>query len=101
MTRVSRAVEKGETLGFLKILVEASGGRILGASLLGTGADEAVHSLIGAVVAKTPVAKFQRRVRIHPTVSELLPTVLGELRAVSRGCQEAPGALAGRAADGG
>ena len=83
MTRVSRAVEKGETLGFLKILVEAPGGRILGASLLGTGADEAVHSLIDAVVAKTPVKEFQQRMRIHPTVSELLPTVLENLKALS------------------
>jgi pyruvate/2-oxoglutarate dehydrogenase complex dihydrolipoamide dehydrogenase (E3) component len=80
MTRVARAVEKGETLGFLKILVETSGGRILGASLLGTGADEAVHSLIDAVHAKTPVKEFQRRMRIHPTVSELLPTVLEDLK---------------------
>ena len=80
MTRVARAVEKGETLGFLKICVEASGGRILGASLLGVGADEAVHSLIDAVYAKTPVKDFQRRMRIHPTVSELLPTVLEDLK---------------------
>jgi len=80
MTRVSRAVEKGETLGFLKILVEASSRRILGASLLGVGADEAVQSLIDAVTAKTPVEEFQRRMRIHPTVGELLPTVLEGLK---------------------
>ena len=80
MTRVSRAVEKGETLGFLKILVEASSRRILGASLLGVGADEAVQSLIDAVTAKTPVEEFQRRMRIHPTVGELLPTVLESLK---------------------
>jgi len=80
MTRVARAVEKGETLGFLKICVEASGGRILGASLLGTGADEAVHSLIDAVYAKTPYMELQRRMRIHPTVSELLPTVMEDLK---------------------
>jgi pyruvate/2-oxoglutarate dehydrogenase complex dihydrolipoamide dehydrogenase (E3) component len=79
MTRVSRAVEKGETLGFLKIHVEASSKRILGASLLGTSADEVVHSLIDAVYAKTPVEEFQRHVRIHPNVSELLPTVLESL----------------------
>ncbi|HEU4645402.1 MAG TPA: FAD-containing oxidoreductase [Burkholderiales bacterium] len=79
MTRVSRAVEKGETVGFLKVCVEASSGRILGASLLGVGADEAVHSLIDAVVAKTPVKQFQQRMRIHPTVSELLPTVMEKL----------------------
>jgi len=76
MTRVSRAVEKGETKGFLKIHVEASTRRILGASLLGTSADEVVHSLIDAVYAKMPVEEFQRHVRIHPNVSELLPTVL-------------------------
>jgi len=80
MTRVSRAVEKGETLGFLKIYVEESSRRILGASLLGTSADEVVHSLIDAVYAKTPVEEFQRHVRIHPNVSELLPTVMERLR---------------------
>ncbi len=79
MTRVARAVEKGETRGFLKVYVEASSKRILGASLLGTGADEAVHSLIDAVYAKLPYPEFQRHVRIHPTVSELLPTVLENL----------------------
>jgi pyruvate/2-oxoglutarate dehydrogenase complex dihydrolipoamide dehydrogenase (E3) component len=80
MTRVARAVEKGETQGFLKIHVEAGTQRILGAALLGVGADEAVHSLIDAVYARTLYADFQKRVRIHPTVSELLPTVLEELR---------------------
>jgi len=80
MTRVSRAVEKGETLGFLKIYVEESSRRILGASLLGTSADEVVHSLIDAVYARTPVEEFQRHVRIHPNVSELLPTVLENLK---------------------
>jgi pyruvate/2-oxoglutarate dehydrogenase complex dihydrolipoamide dehydrogenase (E3) component len=80
MTRVARAVEKGETTGFLKIYVEASSRRILGASLLGSGADEAVHSLIDAVYAKLPYTEFQRHVRIHPNVSELLPTVLEDLK---------------------
>jgi pyruvate/2-oxoglutarate dehydrogenase complex dihydrolipoamide dehydrogenase (E3) component len=79
MTRVARAVEKGETHGFLKIYVEESSGRILGASLLGTGADESVQTLIEAVYARTPYAEFQRHVRIHPTVSELLPTTLESL----------------------
>jgi len=79
MTRVSRAVEKGETRGFLKIHVEAGSRRILGAALLGTSCDEAVHSLIDAVYAKTPIGEFQRHVRIHPNVSELLPTVLENL----------------------
>jgi pyruvate/2-oxoglutarate dehydrogenase complex dihydrolipoamide dehydrogenase (E3) component len=80
MTRVSRAVEKGETRGFLKIYVEQASGRILGASLLGTGADEAVHSLIDAVYARMPYTEFQRHVRIHPNVSELLPTVMEDLK---------------------
>src|SRR4051794_26727376 len=80
MTRVARAVEKGETRGFLKVHVEASSRRILGAALLGVGCDEAVHSLIDAVYAKTPYTEFQRHVRIHPTVSELLPTVLENLK---------------------
>jgi pyruvate/2-oxoglutarate dehydrogenase complex dihydrolipoamide dehydrogenase (E3) component len=83
MDRVGRAVEKGETHGFLKIHVEDSSGRILGASLLGTGADESVHSLIDAVYSKLPYSEFQRRVRIHPTVSELLPTTLESLKPVS------------------
>jgi pyruvate/2-oxoglutarate dehydrogenase complex dihydrolipoamide dehydrogenase (E3) component len=79
MTRVARAVEKGETQGFLKIHVEEGSKRILGASLLGTGADESVHSLIDAVYTKMPYTEFQRHVRIHPNVSELLPTVLEDL----------------------
>jgi pyruvate/2-oxoglutarate dehydrogenase complex dihydrolipoamide dehydrogenase (E3) component len=83
MTSVARAVEKGETQGFLKIHVEPETKRILGASLLGTGADEAVHSLIEAIYAKMPYTEFQRHVRIHPTVSELLPTVLEDLLPLS------------------
>src|SRR5688500_16281426 len=80
MSRVSRAVEKGETNGFLKIHVEEGSKRILGAALLGTSGDEAVHSLIDAVYSRTPYPEFQRRVRIHPNVSELLPTVLENLK---------------------
>jgi pyruvate/2-oxoglutarate dehydrogenase complex dihydrolipoamide dehydrogenase (E3) component len=79
MSRVARAVEKGETRGFLKIHVEEGTKRILGAALLGTSADEAVHSLIDAVYSRIPAAEFQRRMRIHPNVSELLPTVLEDL----------------------
>jgi pyruvate/2-oxoglutarate dehydrogenase complex dihydrolipoamide dehydrogenase (E3) component len=80
MTRVARAREKGETQGFLKVHVEIGSKRILGASLLGVSADESVQSLVDAVYAKTPYTDFQRHVRIHPTVSELLPTVLENLR---------------------
>jgi len=79
MTRVARAIEKGETHGFLKIHVEEGSQRILGAALLGTGADESVHSLLDAMHSKLPYPEFQRHVRIHPTVSELLPTVLDGL----------------------
>jgi len=79
MSRVARAVEKGETNGFLKIHVEQGSQRILGAALLGTGADESVHSLLDAVYSGMRYSEFQRHVRIHPTVSELLPTVLEDL----------------------
>jgi pyruvate/2-oxoglutarate dehydrogenase complex dihydrolipoamide dehydrogenase (E3) component len=79
MTRVARAIEKGETNGFLKIYTEEGSNRILGASLLGTGADEAVHSLLDAVYARTPHEQVQSHVRIHPTVSELLPTTMEQL----------------------
>src|SRR5687768_4860290 len=85
MTRVARAVEKGETRGFLKIHVEQSSQRILGASLLGTSADEAVHSLIDALYARLPAAEFRRHVRIHPNVSELLPFVLEDLKPLPPG----------------
>jgi pyruvate/2-oxoglutarate dehydrogenase complex dihydrolipoamide dehydrogenase (E3) component len=76
MSRVARAVEKGETNGFLKIHVEEGSQRILGAALLGVGADESVQSLLDAVYSGMPYPELQRHVRIHPTVSELLPTVL-------------------------
>jgi pyruvate/2-oxoglutarate dehydrogenase complex dihydrolipoamide dehydrogenase (E3) component len=79
MTRVARAIEKGETRGFLKIHIEEKSQRILGAALLGTGADESVHSLLDAMYSKAPYPEFQRHVRIHPTVSELLPAVLESL----------------------
>ncbi|HET9477200.1 MAG TPA: FAD-containing oxidoreductase [Dehalococcoidia bacterium] len=79
MSRVARAVEKGETHGFLKIHVEQGSQRILGAALLGVGADESVHSILDAMYSRMPYPEFQRHVRIHPTVSELLPTVLDDL----------------------
>jgi pyruvate/2-oxoglutarate dehydrogenase complex dihydrolipoamide dehydrogenase (E3) component len=82
MTRVARAIEKGETRGFLKIHVEEGSQRILGAALLGTGCDESVHSLLDVVYSRLPYPDFQRHVRIHPTVSELLPTVLESLSPV-------------------
>jgi pyruvate/2-oxoglutarate dehydrogenase complex dihydrolipoamide dehydrogenase (E3) component len=80
MTRVGRAVEKGESLGFMKILVDAETKQILGASLLGVGCDEAVHSLLDIMYARAPYTTITHAVHIHPTVSELLPTVLEDLK---------------------
>ena len=79
MTDVSRAREKGETQGFMKVLVDARSKQILGAAILGTGGDEAVQSLVDAMYGHLPYTVVQHGVRIHPTVSELIPTMLGEL----------------------
>ena len=79
MTDVSRAREKGETQGFMKVLVDARSKQILGAAILGTGGDEAVQSLVDAMYGHLPYPVVQHGVRIHPTVSELIPTLLGEL----------------------
>ena len=80
MTRVARAVEKGETQGFMKLLVDAENKQILGAAILGTGGDEVVHGVLDVMYAKAPYTTLQRTMPIHPTVSELLPTLLGDLR---------------------
>jgi pyruvate/2-oxoglutarate dehydrogenase complex dihydrolipoamide dehydrogenase (E3) component len=80
MTRVSRAVEKGETQGFMKIIVSAATKRILGAAILGTGGDEVIHGILDVMYADVPYTVLQRAVHIHPTVSELIPTMLGELK---------------------
>jgi len=80
MTRVGRAVEKGETQGFLKVLVDAESKLILGASLLGVECDEVIHSILDIMYAKAPYTVIQRAMHIHPTVSELIPTLLGELK---------------------
>ena len=83
MTRVSRAIEKGETFGFMKILVDADTRQILGATLFGTGADEAIHCILTAMYARQPAGQLARSMHIHPTVAELIPTVLGELKPFS------------------
>ena len=80
MTRVGRAVEKGETQGFMKILVDADTRQILGASVLGTGGDETIHAVLELMYARAPIETLQRAVHIHPTVSELLPTIAIELK---------------------
>jgi pyruvate/2-oxoglutarate dehydrogenase complex dihydrolipoamide dehydrogenase (E3) component len=80
MTRVNRAVEKGESLGFMKVLVDAETKLILGASLLGVGCDEAIHCLLDIMYARAPCTTISRAVHIHPTVSELIPTLLQSLK---------------------
>jgi pyruvate/2-oxoglutarate dehydrogenase complex dihydrolipoamide dehydrogenase (E3) component len=80
MSRVGRAIEKGETQGFMKVVVDAETRQILGAAILGTGGDEAIHGVIDMMNAGAPYPVLQRAVPIHPTVSELIPTLLGELQ---------------------
>jgi pyruvate/2-oxoglutarate dehydrogenase complex dihydrolipoamide dehydrogenase (E3) component len=81
MTRVGRAVEKDETLGFMKVLADPATKQILGASILGTGGDEAIHGILDAINAKNPYDQLRWAVPIHPTVSELIPTLLLGLQA--------------------
>jgi pyruvate/2-oxoglutarate dehydrogenase complex dihydrolipoamide dehydrogenase (E3) component len=80
MARVGRARERSETTGFMKVLVDAETKKILGASLLGIEADEVVHLLLDVMYAGAPYTTIQRAVHIHPTVSELVPTLLGDLK---------------------
>ncbi|TIS36343.1 FAD-containing oxidoreductase [Mesorhizobium sp.] len=80
MTRVGRAVEKGETQGFMRILVDADTKEILGCSVLGPGGDEAIHCVLDLMYAKAPVSTLARAMHIHPNVSELLPTIAQELK---------------------
>jgi pyruvate/2-oxoglutarate dehydrogenase complex dihydrolipoamide dehydrogenase (E3) component len=79
ITQVGRAREAGETRGFMKILVDADSKQVLGAALLGLAGDEAVHSLLDIMYAQQPYTVISRAVHIHPTVSELTPTVLQSL----------------------
>jgi pyruvate/2-oxoglutarate dehydrogenase complex dihydrolipoamide dehydrogenase (E3) component len=83
MSDVARAREKGETQGFMKILVDAENKRILGAAILGVGGDEVVHSLVDAMYGRLPYTAVMRGVRIHPTVSELIPTALSESQPIT------------------
>jgi pyruvate/2-oxoglutarate dehydrogenase complex dihydrolipoamide dehydrogenase (E3) component len=81
MSRVGRAVEKGETLGFMKVVADAETKKILGAAILGTGGDEAIHGVLDIMNANVTYDVLQRAVPIHPTVSELIPTLLGDMHA--------------------
>ncbi|MBV8927852.1 MAG: FAD-containing oxidoreductase [Mycobacteriaceae bacterium] len=80
MTRVGRAVEKGETQGFMQIVVDAETEQILGAAILGVGGDEVIHSILDVMSAKAPYTTLSRTMHIHPTVSELVPTLLQEMK---------------------
>jgi pyruvate/2-oxoglutarate dehydrogenase complex dihydrolipoamide dehydrogenase (E3) component len=80
MTRVGRAVEKGETQGFMKVVVDADTEEILGAAILGVGGDEVIHAILDIMTAKKPYTAISRTMHIHPTVSELVPTMLQEMK---------------------
>jgi pyruvate/2-oxoglutarate dehydrogenase complex dihydrolipoamide dehydrogenase (E3) component len=80
MTRVSRAIEKGETAGFIKVLVDAESSQILGATVFGVGGDEAIHCILTAMYARQPASLLTHSVHIHPTVAELIPTTFGALK---------------------
>jgi pyruvate/2-oxoglutarate dehydrogenase complex dihydrolipoamide dehydrogenase (E3) component len=79
MTKVGRAVEKGETQGFMQVVVDADSHQILGATILGVGGDEAIHAILDVMSAKAPYTTLSRTMHIHPTVSELIPTMLQEM----------------------
>jgi pyruvate/2-oxoglutarate dehydrogenase complex dihydrolipoamide dehydrogenase (E3) component len=80
MDRVARAIEKGETKGFMKVLVDTGTKEILGAAILGVTGDEVIHTLLDIMYAKAPYTTVTRAMHIHPTVSELLPTLLQDLQ---------------------
>ena len=80
MSRVGRARERSETQGFMKILIDAETKKILGATILGIGGDEVVHSILDVMYADAPYTVIQRAVHIHPTVTELIPTMLADLK---------------------
>jgi pyruvate/2-oxoglutarate dehydrogenase complex dihydrolipoamide dehydrogenase (E3) component len=82
MEDVSRAYEKGETKGLMKILVDQDSKQILGASLLGLAGDEVIHCIIDLMYAKAPYTVMQRAMHIHPTVSEFLPTMMQDFKPV-------------------
>ena len=76
MKHVGRAIEKGETNGLMKIVVDAQSKQILGAAVFGTGGDEVIHCVLDTMYAKTPYSLLRQAMHIHPTVSELIPTLL-------------------------
>jgi len=83
MSRIARAIEKGETAGFMKVLVDAESKKILGASILGTGGDEAIHCILDTMYSGAPYTLLTHAMHIHPTVSELIPTTFEDLKPLS------------------
>ncbi len=83
MSKIARAIEKGETAGFMKVLVDAESKKILGAAILGTGGDEAVHCILDTMYSGAPYTTITHAVHIHPTVSELIPTTFEDLKPLS------------------
>jgi len=84
MSRVGRAKERGETDGFMKVLVEADSKQILGAAIFGIEGDEVIHMFIQAMNARLPYPAIERAMPIHPTVAELLPTLLQRLQPLDK-----------------
>jgi pyruvate/2-oxoglutarate dehydrogenase complex dihydrolipoamide dehydrogenase (E3) component len=80
MRSVGRAREAGETQGFMKVVVDAQTERLLGAAILGLNGDEVVHSLLDVMAADRPYTVISRAMHIHPTVTELVPTLLQKLQ---------------------
>jgi pyruvate/2-oxoglutarate dehydrogenase complex dihydrolipoamide dehydrogenase (E3) component len=80
MSRVGRANEKGETRGFMKMVADAETRQILGAAILGIEGDEAIHGILDMMNARATYPVMRWAVPIHPTVSELIPTLIGDLR---------------------
>lgn len=79
MSSVGRARERGETQGFMKVLVDAESRKILGVGILGIGGDEVVHAFLDVMYAEAPYTVITRAMHIHPTVAEFMPTLLGKL----------------------
>jgi pyruvate/2-oxoglutarate dehydrogenase complex dihydrolipoamide dehydrogenase (E3) component len=84
MSRIARAKERGETKGFIKILVDADSEKILGATILGIDGDEIIHSLLDIMYADQPYTVISRAVHIHPTISELIPTIIQNLEPLDK-----------------
>jgi pyruvate/2-oxoglutarate dehydrogenase complex dihydrolipoamide dehydrogenase (E3) component len=83
MSRVARARERSETDGFMKIVVDAETKEVLGAAILGIEGDEVIHSILDVMYARAPYTVIRRAMHIHPTVTELIPTLLGDLKPLS------------------